>query len=457
MAYENFYATRLTNPITAVDDTFEVDRAPEVTEGWLVLDARSPASREIVWFNGVDGNFLTGVARGQQNTTAKSHIEFASVEMNITSEDLEAALAINSNIPQTLKDVFGDSAEETTFAAQKGLVWTQDTGRLGSMTAGIVYIQGIRTVVGAVTENNFPASKDNYVDVNPSGILVFTPVNNGDAEPAKAVDDVRIALIVTDASNITDIQDIRETPYQHWERINAQTVGGYLPANIHQAYAYGVLGNTQYFTSSGTYTKPAGLKFVIVEMVGGGGGSGGCTATSSTQTASSSSGGGGGYSKKKISAADLAAPETVTVGAGGTAAAAGLNNGGSGGTSSFGSHLSATGGGGGVAGNVLNNTDGQSLAGGAGGVGSGGDINFEGGDGAHRINHLTRARGGAGGTSFFAGLQESIGGGSNNATNAAVAGKLYGGGAAGTSNSGTQTANPGAAGAAGIVIVHEYF
>lgn len=103
------------------------------------------------------------------------------------------------------------------------------------------------------------------------------------------------------------------------------------------------------FSASGTWTKQAGLKFILVEIWGGGGG--GATAVNGA------GGAGGGFSQKKIAASALGATETVTIGAGGT-------SGGAGGTTSFGAHCSATGGGG---------------SGGSVGAGSGGDLNLNGG------------------------------------------------------------------------------
>ncbi len=195
------------------------------------------------------------------------------------------------------------------------------------------------------------------------------------------------------------------------------------------------------------WTKPANLKFIEVEVVGGGGGSGGAD----NQDSTGGGGGGGGYSYKRIAAGDLGATEVVTVGAGGTAGAGdGSGSGGTGGTSSFGAHATATGGVGGV-GNSAG--AGGSGGGGTGGAGTSGNINLSGSDGGYGISagsNILR-RGGQGGSSKWAGATTQNQSGADG-----VAGKTYGGGAAGaTANS---TANrAGAVGGAGIVIVKEYF
>jgi len=189
------------------------------------------------------------------------------------------------------------------------------------------------------------------------------------------------------------------------------------------------------FTASGTWTKRPGLKYIRVRLVGGGGGGSGC----SSDNEGSAGGSGGGYSEKVIVASDLASTVAVTIGAGGTAGPSGSPRaGGDGGTTSFGSHCSATGG----AGSNAHDT-------GAGGIGSGGDINIDGGQGGFPDTSYSgsesTAKRGFGGASMLSG------------TVASGAGQNYGGGGSGVDTPNGGSASAGYAGAAGIVIVDEYY
>ncbi len=174
----------------------------------------------------------------------------------------------------------------------------------------------------------------------------------------------------------------------------------------------GGLKSVQTFTSSGTWTKPAGVNKVIVELVGGGGAGG---------FGASGGAGAGGYSKKFISSG-LGSTETVTIGAGGLATGAG--NGNNGGSTSFGSHLSATGGQGGGG------------SGFEGGIGSNGNINLRGERG--------NAPDGNGGASYLSASAHYI-------SPTGQPGLSYGGGASRDYGAGSL-----AHGANGFVIVWEY-
>ena len=89
MAFQNFFAAKLFADIGSGDTTITLDTAPTATSGRMVLEARNPSQREVIKYTGVSGNQLTGVARGQGGTSAKSHLKNALIEMNLTSEDLQ--------------------------------------------------------------------------------------------------------------------------------------------------------------------------------------------------------------------------------------------------------------------------------------------------------------------------------------------------------------------------------
>lgn len=146
-----------------------------------------------------------------------------------------------------------------------------------------------------------------------------------------------------------------------------------------EAGSSGNITSMQVFSSSGTWNKPADVRYIHVQVQGGGGGGSG----------HGESGGSGGYSEEIINVQSISSV-TVTVSgeANGTYYRGG---GGNGGSSSFGSYLSASGG----YGANRNNQH----SGGLGGVGSGGNLNIYGGGGESH-----HARGGnMGSTSYLGG------------------------------------------------------
>lgn len=94
-----------------------------------------------------------------------------------------------------------------------GCVWSGDSygsTRVASMTAGVVYVSGIRATVSAVTSRTFTASKDTYIDVDSTGAITYTEVANNAASPSLSAGNVRIGIIVTAAGSIASVASVNQ-------------------------------------------------------------------------------------------------------------------------------------------------------------------------------------------------------------------------------------------------------
>lgn len=218
-----------------------------------------------------------------------------------------------------------------------------------------------------------------------------------------------------------------------------------------------VMGDEIRFTSSGIYSKPKHLQYIVVEVQAGGGGSGVSGSTVASESSEGGSGGGGEYARGKILASELDDETTVTVGAGGVGTTSSETRAGTGGTSSFGDHITALGGEGGLymagtAGSIYN----PSANGGSGGTG--GDLRIRGGNSGHSAvgggSTFGYGRMNFGGASYLGASRASAG---TATSGSSVAGANYGGGAVGGRRGSSSAKENGANGGQGIVIIHEYF
>lgn len=207
------------------------------------------------------------------------------------------------------------------------------------------------------------------------------------------------------------------------------------------------------YVANDTWTKPAGLKYLTVEVQGGGGAGGGAVVTDATQSSAGAGGQGGAYARTTFAASQLGATEQVTVGGGGAAVSGGT--GGSGGTSSFGASGTLVSAAGGVGGTNLSASSTFGFTHGADSTQSmTGSIQIGGGgSGPVGRGGTQSCHGSAGGNSVLG----HGGGGRGGPAAAGFAGKNYGGGGGGAANVLSSAAKAGGAGGSGVVIVTEYF
>lgn len=210
----------------------------------------------------------------------------------------------------------------------------------------------------------------------------------------------------------------------------------------------GRLLTSRFVSASGTWTRPSGVRFVLVFALGAGGGGGGAAGGATTGAA----GGGGGAGGLSIALLDVSsiASRTVTIGTGGVGGTSSGGDGGSGGTTAFGSDVVALGGSGGKG--MGAGTWGTAVTGGLGGTTSAGDTGFVGapGDAGLRFDGGNVVSG-SGAASFFGG-----GARGNVGTVAGGAGSARGGGGSGGSVALSATGSAGGAGADGLLWIWEF-
>lgn len=192
------------------------------------------------------------------------------------------------------------------------------------------------------------------------------------------------------------------------------------------------LASVQIFTSSGTWTKPSGVRLLMVEVQG----AGGSGSNGGAGNASNKNGASGGYVKKLIDVSSIASA-TITIGTGGAASSSTTGNAGGDSVWSDGTNTLTAGGGGGP--------PSTAYYGGVGGTATGGDLNIAGQNGG------AYARRSGGNSQFgYGGVYGASAASGSNQDTSGIPPVGYGSGSVGVYNGTT------AAGAPGIVIVTEY-
>jgi len=90
-----------------------------------------------------------------------------------------------------------------------GLLPATSSTLTSDISAGVAYVMGRRIVKGT-TSHTYTALKDTYVDLKGDGTYIFTEVDNGADAPPVAPDSIRLAKVITSATAITSVVDLRQ-------------------------------------------------------------------------------------------------------------------------------------------------------------------------------------------------------------------------------------------------------
>jgi hypothetical protein len=392
-----------------------------------------------------DLNLTGGITTSGGSNSLNNNSNFAT---NINTGTSTGAVAIGGG--SNTVDINSTSWEISSAGLISGLTGLTSTGNITLTGANITGASPL--VFDGLTEN---ANKTTLAITDPTDARIITVpdisgtlVTTGDTgtitstmilDDTLTASDLAATLTFTDG-DLMDLSAINESGTSEGLRLPQATdvsagtsegqIGWDSDDNLLQIGTNGGIktiggyNNIQSFTASGTWTKPAGVSTVYVQVWGGGGGG-----QNGANNQGGGGGGGGGYSAGLV---DVTGDVTVTVGNGGTAGVAG-------GLSRFAGATTITGNGGGT-GN-----------GGTGGTGTGGTINLSGATGAPGEGN-DGGGGGGGGGSPFGGAGGGGGAGANaaNPSTAGGAGTRPGGGGGG----GSENAGAGGTGGAGLVIVY---
>lgn len=371
---------------------------------------------------------------GKRITFLAGFTNTGAMTLNVNATGATAVLRQTPAGPVALLggEVVANNYVEAVFDGTQFQLYT-DASQQGGFGALTTLASATTTDLGTIAGHNVSISGTTTITSFGSSALVGLPNYKIRFVGALTLTYNATSLILPGAASITtaanDNAEVQYLGSGNW------IVTSYTKAN--GSAIAGVVPTIQTFTSgSGTYNRPANVRYLHIRMVGAGGGGGGSgnaagvggtggNTTFSTFTANGGAGGGGG------------ATGANTGGAGGTSTGCAINLTGQTGSATV-SNSGAT---------NLGGTGGGSAFFGGGGLPSSAGVNNTGGGGVGGAFSATSAGGGGGGGS----------GSCEGWINTPAATYSYAVGASGSVGSAGTSGNAGTLGGTGFIIVEEYY
>ena len=318
--------------------TFTLPLISTVTDGFKVSIVKWTNDANTTNTTRSGGDTINGGTATAIGSQYSQVVFVADFETNTWFASQSGLGATNRNV-----DRFSGNNSTTAFtlSADPGALANTDVFISGAHQDHLAY-----TVSGTtLTFSAAPATGTSNIEVVYSTPLPIGTPSDGTVTTAKIVDANVTTAKIADA-NVTAAKlansGVTAGSYTT-SNITVNAAGLVTAASTGSAGIPGVFG--QVFTSSGTFTVPAGVTAVKVTVCGGGGGGGLATGGPCVITLAGV-GGPGGVGAVFATGLTPGGTVSVTIGGAGAGGAAGNNSGGAGGTTSFGAIASATGGGG---------------------------------------------------------------------------------------------------------------
>ncbi|MEK6732568.1 MAG: DUF2793 domain-containing protein, partial [Candidatus Omnitrophota bacterium] len=128
-------------------------------------------------------------------------------DATITTADISATAGIlDSQLATSPTTRFYENFAEYI---ETGLQPATSINLTSDISLGTAYVRGARVNKASAVSKTYTLSKDTYVDIDSSGAFQYTEVVNAAASPAVAANSIRLAKVVTGASAITSVTDLR--------------------------------------------------------------------------------------------------------------------------------------------------------------------------------------------------------------------------------------------------------